>query len=84
MVTPDVLQKYLWGIIPISDTNSAIESNLKIEDGSILFSANKFPENNLIDTVIISLNTPKIDLKIEIIEREFHEDPHFYQTKLNN
>lgn len=84
VVTPDVLQNYLWGEISISDIKSKDESNLEIEDGSIFFSVNKSTEDRLIDTVKINLDEPKIDLTIEIIEREFYEVPHFYQTELNN
>ena len=84
MVTPIVLQNYLWGKISISDIQSKDESGFKIGDGSIFFSSNKSQENRLVDTVKINLDEPKIDLTIEIIEREFYEDPLFYQTELNN
>ena len=84
VVTPIVLQNYLWGKISISDIQSKDESGFKIGDGSIFFSSNKSQENRLVDTVKINLDEPKIDLTIEIIEREFYEDPLFYQTELNN
>jgi|TARA_Y100000031_G_C8168329_1_gene360479 hypothetical protein len=84
VVTPEVLRNYLWGEIPISKINSQNQSGLKIEDGSISFFANKSPEDKLIDTIKINLDEPKIDLTIEIIEREFNEDPYFYKPALNN
>ena len=84
MVTPIVLQNYLWGKISIYDIQSKDESGFKIVDGSIFFSSNKSQENRLVDTVKINLDEPKIDLTIEIIERKFYEDPLFYQTELNN
>jgi hypothetical protein len=84
VVTPIVLQNYLWGKISISDIQLKDESGFKIGDGSIFFSSNKFQKNRLVDTVKINLDEPKIDLTIEIIEREFYEDPLFYQTELNN
>ena len=84
VVTPDILQNYLWGEIAISDIKSKDVSGLKVEKGSIFFSANKSPEDRLIDTVKIDLDEPKIDLTIVIIEREFYEDSHLYKTDMNN
>ncbi|MEC7926615.1 MAG: hypothetical protein VX767_00090 [Candidatus Neomarinimicrobiota bacterium] len=84
VVTPDILQNYLWGEIAISDIKSKDVSGLKVENGSIFFSANKSPEDRLIDTVKIDLDEPKIDLTIVIIEREFYEDSHLYKTDMNN
>ena len=84
VVTPDVLQNYLWGEISISDIKSKDVSGLKVEKGSIFFSANKSPEDRLIDTIKIDLDEPKIDLTIVIIEREFYEDSHLYKTDMNN
>ena len=74
----------MWGKISISDIQSKDESDFKIGDGSIIFSENKSQENRLVDTIKINLDKPKINLTIEIIEREFYEDPLFYQTELNN
>ena len=84
VVTPDILQNYLWGEIAISDIKSKDVSGLKVEKGSVFFSANKSPEDRLIDTVKIDLDEPKIDLTIVIIEREFYEDSHLYKTDMNN
>ncbi len=60
------------------------ESGINIRNGSIFFSNNQSQENKLVDTVQIKLNDPKIDLTIEIIEREFYEDISFYKNELNN
>ena len=84
VVTPMVLQNYLWGKITISDIQLKDESGINIRNGSIFFSNNQSQENRLVDTVQIKLNDPKIDLTIEIIEREFYEDILFYQNELNN
>ena len=84
VVTPMVLQNYLWGKISISDIQLKDESGINIRNGSIFFYNNQSQENRLVDTVQIKLNDPNIDLTIEIIEREFYEDPLFYQTELNN
>ncbi len=84
VVTPMVLQNYLWGKITISDMQLKDESGINIRNGSIFFSNNQSQENKLVDTVQIKLNDPKIDLTIEIIQRAFYDDPPFYQTELHN
>ena len=84
VVTPMVLQNYLWGKITISDIQLKDESGVNIRNGSISFSNNQSQENRLVDTVQIKLNDPKIDLTIEIIERKFYEDILFYKNELNN
>ena len=84
VVTPVVLQNYLWGNISVSDIQLKDESGFKIGNGSIFFSTNKSQEKRLVKIVKVNLKEPKIDLTIEIIEREFYEDVLLYQTKLNN
>ena len=84
VVTPMVLQNYLWGKITITDIQLKDESGINIRNGSIFFSNNQSQENRLVDTVQIKLNDPNIDLTIEIIEREFYEDIPFYKNGLNN
>ena len=69
MVTPVVLQHYLWGNISVSDIQLKDESGFKIGNGSIFFSTNKSQEKRLVNTVKENLKEPKIDLTIEIIER---------------
>ena len=82
--TPAVLQKYLWGekqiTIPIENGRS--ESN-KL-NGSLKFISKKEKEDGLLDTVIINLNEPKIELSIEILNREFIESPQFISTEIIN
>ena len=71
VVTPMVLQNYLWGKISISDIQLKDESGVNIRNGSIFFSNNQSQGNRLVDTVQINLNDPNINLTIKIIERQF-------------
>tara|TARA_Y100000590_G_C15684865_1_gene1001199 strand:- start:588 stop:1172 length:585 start_codon:yes stop_codon:yes gene_type:complete len=84
ILTPVVLQKYLWGEtqITIPTENGRSESN-KL-NGSLIFISKKAKKDGLLDTVIINLNEPKIELSIEILNREFFEFTQFIPTELIN
>ena len=84
ILTPAVLQKYLWGEtqITIPTENGSSESN-KL-NGSLKFISKKEKEDGLLDTVIINLKEPKIELSIEILNREFIEFPQFIPTEIIN
>jgi hypothetical protein len=70
--TADLLHKILWG--ESSKISEAIGENpfMDDSDGTILFRSQNLSENDLIDFITIKLAEPKIELTIQIVEREFY------------
>ena len=83
-LTPAVLQKYLWGETQITILKENRNLELNKLNGSLKFISKKAKEDGLFDTVIINLKDPKIELSIEILNREFFEHPQFISTEIIN
>ena len=71
IISTSHINKFLRGIDPLSEINVLSENLLKIDQGSIVFSSSESTEIGVVDTVVIHLNEPKIDLTISITERFF-------------
>jgi len=84
VITPAILQKYLWGEVPNPIPIENEKSGLNNLNGSINFLSKKSKEDGLIDIVSINFNGSEIELYIEILNREFFETPQFIHTELNN
>ena len=84
VITPAILQQYLWGEVPNPIPIENEKSGLNNLNGSINFLSKKSKEDGLIDIVSINFNGSEIELYIEILNREFFETPQFIHTELNN
>jgi len=71
LFTSELLHNILWG--DSSEISEIIGENpfMNDSDGTILFRSQHNSENDLIDFITIKLAEPKIDLTIQIVEREF-------------
>ena len=70
-ISSERVNKFLCGIDPTLRDDQIYHKLLPSKNGSIIFLANQFGKNNLIDKAEINFRNPKISVSINITDRSF-------------